>query len=188
MPRLSPDLIRHAPESNRKLLELLRNGLGWPIPARLEEIPLLDFSPEELHLDPTKVARLTKIQQLPKLVDDQTFAAFVLSFKGGRLPQGAIRKLVARLVKKRRTSGRAPVGLWDMHDIIFFCVSEEGNPRLHVVSFREINDKAVIKVISWSNQATVNKINLLAQRELADLVWGDLGITVDARDRAFSGG
>jgi len=188
VPRLSPDLIRHAPESNRKLLELLRNGLGWPIPARLEEIPLLDFSPEELHLDPAKVARLTKIQQLPKLVDGQTFAAFVLSFKGGSLPQGAIRRLVARLVKKRRTSRSAPVGLWEMHDIIFFCVSEEGNPRLHIVSFREVKDKTVIKVISWSNKETENKIDLLAKRELTDLIWGDLGVTVDARNRAFSGG
>jgi len=188
VPRLSSDLIRHAPESNRKLLELLRNGLGWPIPARLEEIPLLDFSPEELHLDPSKVARLTKIQQLPKLVDDQTFAAFVLSFKGGSLPQGAIRRLVARLVKKRRASRTVAMGLWEMEDIIFFCVSEEGNPRLHIVSFRESNDKTVIKVISWSNKATDNKIELLAKRELTDLVWGDLGVTVDARNRAFSGG
>lgn len=188
VPRLSPDLIRHAPESNRKLLELLRNGLGWPIPAHLEEIPLLDFSPEELHLDPAKVARLTKIQQLPKLVDDQTFAAFVLSFKGGSLPQGAIRRLVARLVKKRRASRTVAMGLWEMQDIIFFCVSEEGNPRLHIVSFRELNDKTVIKVISWSNHSPENKIELLARRELTDLIWGDLGVTVDARKRAFSGG
>ena len=188
MPNLDPALVRQAPESNAKLLKLLRNGLGWPIPSGIEELPLLDFSPEELHLDPNKVARLTKIQQLPKLVDDQTFAAFVLSFKGGSLPQGAIRRLVARLVKKRRVSRTAPVGLWEMHDIIFFCVSDEGNPRLHIVSFREVNDKTVIKVISWSNKATENKIELLAKRELIDLIWGDLGVTVDARDRAFSGG
>ena len=188
MPNLDQALVRQAPESNAKLLKLLRNGLGWPIPSGIEELPLLDFSPEELHLDPNKVARLTKIQQLPKLVDDQTFAAFVLSFKGGSLPQGAIRRLVARLVKKRRTSRTVPVGLWEMHDIIFFCVSEEGNPRLHIVSFREVNDKTVIKVISWSNKATENKIELLANRELTDLIWGDLGVTVDARNRAFSGG
>lgn len=188
MPNLDQALVRQAPESNAKLLKLLRNGLGWPIPSGIEELPLLDFSPEELHLDPNKVARLTKIQQLPKLVDDQTFAAFVLSFKGGSLPQGAIRRLVARLVKKRRTSRTAPVGLWEMHDIIFFCVSDEGSPRLHIVSFREVDDKTVIKVISWSNKATENKIELLANRELTDLIWGDLGVTVDARNRAFSGG
>jgi predicted helicase len=188
MPNLDQALVRQAPESNAKLLKLLRNGLRWPIPNGIEELPLLDFSPEELHLDPDKIARLTKIQQLPKLVDEQTFAAFVLSFKGGSLPQGAIRRLVARLVKKRRTSRTGPVGLWDMHDIIFFCVSEEGSPRLHIVSFREVNDKTVIKVISWSNNDTENKIELLANRELIDLIWGDLGITVDARNRAFSGG
>ena len=188
MRNLDQALVRQAPESNAKLLKLLRNGLGWPIPSGIEELPLLDFSLEELHLDPNKVARLTKIQQLPKLVDDQTFAAFVLSFKGGSLPQGAIRRLVARLVKKRRTSRTAPVGLWEMHDIIFFCVSDEGSPRLHIVSFREVNDKTVIKVISWSNKATENKIDLLANRELIDLIWGDLGVTVDARNRAFSGG
>jgi len=188
MPNLDPALVRQAPESNAKLLKLLRNGLGWPIPSGIEELPLLDFSPEELHLDPNKVARLTKIQQLPKLVDDQTFAAFVLSFKGGSLPQGAIRRLVARLVKKRRTSRSSPAGFWNMADIIFFCVADEGNPRLHIVSFREIDEKTVIKVISWSNTSTENRISLLATRELPDLIWGELGLTVDARNRAFTRG
>jgi hypothetical protein len=149
-------------------------------------VPLIEFSPEELHLDPARTARLRKIQQLPRLEEGQTFGAFILSFSGGRLPQGAIRRLVARLVRQRRATRPSAAGPWDLHDIIFFCVSEEGVPRVHVVSFREVDGRATLKVISWSTESTPNRIALLAQRELTDLIWGDLGITVDARDRAFA--
>lgn len=188
MTNINPNLIREAPESSTKLLKLLRTGLSWPIRGNIEEVPLIDFSPEELHLDPSKIARLVKIQQIPKLVEGQDFAAFILSFRGGSLPQGAIRQLVARLVRKRRATRTSPVGMWEMSDIIFFCVAEQGDPRLHIVSFRETDGRTQLKVISWSKASTDNRIALLANRELHDLIWGDLGVAVDARDRAFSAG
>jgi len=60
---INEKLVRNAPKSTEKLLELLFDGLDWPRPAdmEIEDIPLLDWSPDELHLDPTAVARLEKI-------------------------------------------------------------------------------------------------------------------------------
>lgn len=179
-------LIREAPKSTAKLLRLLRVGLHWQIPNDFDDTQLMiEFTPEELHLDPSKVAKLKKIQQLPKLDENQDFAAYILSFTGGSLPQGAIRRLVARLVSKKRASRGGPVGLWGMEDIMFFCVSDDGVPRLHIVSFRETHGRSSMKVISWSSNATENQVTLLADRELRDLVWGESGIEVDARKRAF---
>ena len=106
-------LVRKAPESTDALLELLFDGLDWPRPANMEieEIPLLDWSPDELHLDPDEVARLTKIQQLPPLTAKQPFGVFILSFDGGRLPVGAVRRVVNRLVRKKRARGKSAKSL-----------------------------------------------------------------------------
>lgn len=189
MTSIKPLLVRQAPESNAKFLRFLRSGLRWPIPANFDVSELLiDFSAEELHLDPSRLARLTKIQQIPKLDDSQDFAAFILNFKGGQLPQGAIRRLVARLVRTKRAKQGRQIGFWNLDDIIFFCTSEDDEPKIHIVSFREIEDRTSLKVISWSHASTDNHIALLAERQLPDLIWGELGVTIEARDRAFAYG
>lgn len=189
MTSIEPRLVRQAPESDTKLLRFLRSGLQWPIPADFDDSELLiDFSPDELHLDPSRLARLTKIRQIPKLDDSQDFAAFILNFDGGQLPQGAIRRLVARLVRTGRAKPGRQIGFWNLDDIIFFCTSDDGEPTIHIVSFREVEDRTSMKVISWSCASTDNHIALLAERQLPDLIWGDLGVTVEARDRAFAYG
>ena len=121
---INSDLVRRAPESIASLCELLFTGLDWPQPneMEIEDIPLLDWSPEELHLDPEEIARLTKIQQIPKLTEKQPFGVFILSFEGGRLPIGAVRRVVNRLVRKQRAQAKAKA-LWDLNDLIFFCQS-----------------------------------------------------------------
>jgi hypothetical protein len=170
-------LVRNAPKSTEKLLELLFDGLDWPRPAdmEIEDIPLLDWSPDELHLDPTAIARLEKIQQLPRLTDDQPFGVFILSFDGGRLPVGAVRRLVDRLVRKKRAQAKSAKSLWNLEDLIFFCQSRNGVSTLHIVAFRDTGDRAVMKVISWDTKATDNRVQLIARENLPDLRWPDDG-------------
>jgi Type ISP C-terminal specificity domain len=170
-------LVRKAPESTDALLELLFDGLDWPRPANMEieEIPLLDWSPDELHLDPDEVARLTKIQQLPPLTAKQPFGVFILSFDGGRLPVGAVRRVVNRLVRKKRARGKSAKSLWDMNDLIFFCQSSNGVGTLHVVAFRDTDNVPVMKVISWDTTATGNRVELIASQNLPALCWPDGG-------------
>jgi hypothetical protein len=62
-------LIKAAPTSFPALLSLLSDGLGWPLYDTnvVPEDVLLDWSPEELHLDPDQVARLVGISQIPQL-------------------------------------------------------------------------------------------------------------------------
>ena len=171
---INSDLVRRAPESIASLCELLFTGLDWPQPneMEIEDIPLLDWSPEELHLDPEEIARLTKIQQLPKLTEKQPFGVFILSFAGGRLPIGAVRRVVNRLVRKQRAQAKAKA-LWDLNDLIFFCQSNEKKSTLHVVAFRDSGPTPVLKVISWDTSATNNRIDLIAQKNLPAMCWPD---------------
>ncbi|MFC3687083.1 type ISP restriction/modification enzyme [Aquipuribacter hungaricus] len=166
-------LLRAAPQSTEHLLTLLLDGLDWPIPDGLTWDDLqLEWEPEELHLDPEKVAKLRHISQIPQLKKDQDFGVWVLEFDGGRLPVGAIRRLVQRLVKNERArKGSGTHAQWALPDLLFFCLSEGEEHLLHVVNFREKDGKRVLSVLSWSNEPTQARIDLLVQRGVPDLVW-----------------
>lgn len=166
-------LLQNAPRSADHLLDLLQNGLDWPIPQDLpwDEIQL-EWEPEELHLDPEKVAKLTQISQIPPLTKDQKFGVFVLAFEGGRLPIGAIRRLVQRLVKNERArKGSGTHAQWSLDDLLFFCLSQGQERLLHIVNFRENDGKRVLRVMSWSDQLTRARLDLLVRRGVPDLAW-----------------
>ncbi len=166
-------LLKSAPKSAEHLLDLLLNGLDWPIPDGLSWGDIqLEWEPEELHLDPEKVARLKQISQIPPLTKDQKFGVFVLNFEGGRLPVGAIRRLVQRLVKNERArKGSGTHAQWSLDDLLFFCLSEGQERILHVVNFREKDGKRVLRVLSWSDQLTSARLDLLVRRGVPDLAW-----------------
>ena len=167
-------LLKAAPESTDQLLTLLLDGLDWPIPDGITWDDLqLEWEPEELHLDPEKVAKLKHIFQIPKLQKDQTFGVWVLEFDGGRLPVGAIRRLVQRLVKNERArKGGGTHAQWALPDLLFFCLAEGQEHLLHVVNFRDKDGKRVLNVLSWNNQPTATRLDLLMRRGVPDLLWG----------------
>src|SRR4051794_26962578 len=167
-------LLKAAPQSTDHLLTLLLDGLDWPIPDGLAWDDLqLEWEPEELHLDPDKVAKLRHISQIPQLKKDQDFGVWVLEFDGGRLPVGAIRRLVQRLVKNERArKGSGTHAQWALPDLLFFCLSEGQEHLLHVVNFREKDGKRVLNVLSWSNEPTQARLDLLIRRGVPDLIWG----------------
>lgn len=179
-PELDRELVRQAAESPKHLLDLLTDGLNWPVPEDKNLIDhLIPLKPEELHLNPELLARFDSLQQIPPLVTGQTFAVFLLGFSGGRLPVGAIKRIVNRLVRKKRTgatTGRRAV--WDLEDLLFFCQSSEGVNVVHVVAFQERDNKPVLRVAKWSADATDNRIDLVATNALPALIWpgeqGDL--------------
>lgn len=166
-------LIRAAGKSTNALMRLLFEGLDWPRPANLEpeDVPLIKWSPQDLHLDPESVASLTRIQQLPSLKDGQPFGVFILNFEGGRLPVGAVRRVVSTLVRKKRAQHKGKGGLWNLDDLIFFCQSKDGVSALHMVAFQDSGKVPVLKVVSWNENSTDNAIKLLAQEQLPDLMW-----------------
>lgn len=175
-------LLRAAPRSADNLFDLLMNGLDWPIPDGLSWSDIqLEWELDELHLDPEKVARLKQISQIPPLTKDQRFGVFVLDFEGGRLPIGAVRRIVQRLVRNERSrtdTGRTPQ--FELNDLLFFCLSERSHDVLHVVGFRDSGGKRVLKVLSWGGGVTEAKLDLIINRAVPDLRWIGEGPSIAA--------
>lgn len=185
-------LLKAAPTSPNHLFDLLVDGLDWPIPEGLLLSDIeLDWEPEELHLDPEKIAKLTQISQIPPLTKTQSFGVFVLTFEGGRLPIGAVRRLVQRLVRNERSrTGAGKIPQFELNDLLFFCLSERSHDLLHVVGFRDTDGKRVLKVLSWGGSVTEAKLDLIVKRAVPDLRWlGDgPSITVELDSAQGFGG
>ncbi len=172
-PEIDPNLVREAPRSTAKLLRLLRRGLRWNIPSDqdLDDI-LIDWSPEELNLNPRVVSRLTSIKQIPPLSAAQDFGVFILNFRGGQLPEPAIKRVVDRLVKKqRRARGSSQHPIWELGDLLFFCQNDGNEPSLHIVTFNEIESKPVVKVLGWGIGVSDARVDLLVNEYLPALIW-----------------
>ena len=120
-------LLADAPKSEEHLYRLLREGLRWPFPDGIElDDVYWDWAPEELHLDPDRVARLKHIRQLAPISAAQATGVFILEFDKGNLPIGAIRRVVNQLVRKKRATANASTHpTWALHDLVFFCLSTD---------------------------------------------------------------
>jgi hypothetical protein len=166
-------LIKAAPRSLSDLFSLLYEGFDWPLyDAALEaEDILIDWTPEDLHLDPDQVAKLVGISQIPPLTSKQKFGAFYLRFEGGQLPIGAVRRVVQRLVASKRGKGGGKLPTWKLDDLLFFCQADAERPVLHVVTFQEKNGKRVLRVMTWSEHPTETRLALLARRARDELRW-----------------
>lgn len=168
-------LLREAPKSFSGLIEFLTGYLNWPLPANMEpeDVTPIDWTLDELHLDDQEVARLRSVSQLPKFIDSQPFGAFVLEFEEGLLPIGVVRRVVSQLIKKKRSQIHVSHQQWDLEDLLFFCQSTAGKADIHLVSFTEIEGKAVLKAISWSTDSTENRLEVIADHNLTHLKWSD---------------
>lgn len=186
-------LIKDAPKSIGNLFSLLYEGLDWPIYDMALEADdlLIDWAPEELHLDPDHVARLAGISQIPPLTAKQEFGAFYLRFEGGQLPIGAVRRLVQQLVTSKRGKGGGKLPTWKLSDLLFFCHADGSQPVLHVVNFQEKEGKRVLRVLTWNDQPTETRLNLLTRRALDELRWtsevGPRVVTDPSAGGGFSG-
>lgn len=166
-------LIKAAPRSIGDLFSLLYEGFDWPLYDTALEADdiLIDWTPEDLHLNPDQVAKLVGISQIPPLTSKQKFGAFYLRFEGGQLPIGAVRRVVQRLVTSKRGMGGGKLPTWKLDDLLFFCHADAEQPVLHVVNFQENNGKRVLRVMTWSEHPTDTRLALLARRARDELLW-----------------
>ncbi len=176
-PKLRPvseDLVRRAPKSEADLLKLLSEGLDWPVssPEEVDKKFLLDWKPEELDLDPEAVAQLKRIRSIRPKDSQQQFGVFLLETTGGRLPTGALRKLLDTLVLRARRSKAGAPHQFDARDLLFVVSGEGGARELHFAVFHEDADKRQsLRVISWGMNETDERIRRLVNNQLPALRW-----------------
>lgn len=173
MPSVTEYLTR-AGSSLDAFAEFLIYGLGWPIPNGLvwDDLPI-DWSPAELDLDPEKVGPIG-IHQL-NIVTDQQVGILVLQFDGKRLPVAAIRRIIERFLKTpggRTRSGKRPA--WEEDRVLIFAISPQDN-SIHAIGVGREDGRRVLRSLSWSTRSTPARLELIAERGVPELVWGDRG-------------
>lgn len=190
--KIPENLILGAAQGVDGITKLLTDGLEWPLPDHLDSVPLIEWSPEQLGLDAQQLGKLTSIHQVPKLNSQQPFGVFILEFQGGRLPIGALRKVLDQLVHKQRRRKSGAASQWDLGDLIFFCHSSEAGGSIHVAAWNNTTKRPELRAISWSTNPTATRLELLQRHTLPDLIWPDDVVAVDQwRDQwqsAFSSG
>jgi hypothetical protein len=160
------------------LLSFLRDHLDWPIPPEMDlEEAGVKVDPSEIHLDPKSAAKMTNIYRLLPPTGDEPFGVYFVEFSGGKFPIGAVKRLLERVVKKRRSTKTGHIGRWGKDDLIFVTRTDEAGGRAHLTAFETDHDtnRTKIKVISWGKGDTEARMQRLVTDELPRLRWPEKG-------------
>lgn len=160
------------------LLSFLRDHLDWPIPPEMDlEEAGVKVDPSEIHLDPKSAAKMTNIYRLLPPTGDEPFGVYFVEFSGGKFPIGAVKRLLERVVKKRRSTKTGHVGRWGKDDLIFVTRTDDAGGRAHLTAFETDHDtnRTKIKVISWGKGDTDARMQRLVTQELPRLRWPEKG-------------
>ena len=164
------------------LLIFLRDQLDWPIPPEMDlEDAGVKVDPSEIHLDPKSAAKMTNIYRLLPPTGDEPFGVYFVEFSGGKFPVGAVKRLLERVVKKRRSTKMGHVGRWGKDDLIFVTRTDDAGGRAHLTAFETDHEtnRTTIKVISWGKGDTEARIQRLITEELPRLRWPEEGQPLD---------
>lgn len=168
------DYLKKAGDSSEAFLEFLAHGLHWPIPDGMEwdDLPI-DWSLEDLDLDPEKVGPI-KVYQL-NLVTGQDVGILVLELDNKRLPVAAVRRIIERFLTTpggKSRSGKRPA--WKEERILVFCFSPHDS-SVHALGVALEDGRRVLRTLSWSKNSPSARLELVAQRGIPELVWGERG-------------
>ncbi len=165
------------------LLIFLRDQLDWPIPPEMDlEDAGVKVDPAEIHLDPKSAAKMTNIYRLLPPTGDEPFGVYFVEFSGGKFPVGAVKRLLERVVKKRRSTKSGHVGRWGKDDLIFVTRTDDAGGRAHLTAFEtdHVTNRTKIKVISWGKGDTEARVKRLITEELPRLRWPEKGQPLDS--------
>jgi len=180
--QLDPDGLRDV-RSIEDLLGYLADELDWPEDIAADpEDAVFDWAPEELGIPAERLPDLTSLRQLRPLTADQPWGIFLVEFSGPRLPLGALRRLLERLVSRKRGTGGGTRRTWDLDDLLFVVSTGAGSTaELHMVAFFQVDGRVPeVRSIAWRpEQSPHQHLRRLARELLPHLAWPDEGVAPD---------
>ena len=103
--------------------------------------PVLDFTAEELGIDPKTAAKIQEIKRLRPLSPSQPWGIFFVKFEPKRLPVVALRRILSQVaLKKRASANSAERAAWAADDLLFVSNYGEGDERQ--ISFAHFSQAA----------------------------------------------
>lgn len=103
-------------------LNYLYDKLNWPISQDSPAIDPYDvnweYYPEDLGLKDSDFAKITTLQQMKPLKDNQDWAVFFVEFDAKKMQITVLRKILGALIFNKRNSDHK---IWDKENLLFIC-------------------------------------------------------------------
>lgn len=174
-----PKLVAKAREAGQSLNALgeLLIALDWPLTSGInweQDVPT--WEPEELGLDPAKVARLTHIYQPPL---SGSTGLLLLEFDGTALPKGAVRRVIEQFVQKARRKDKGTRPAWAAARLVVLARSTSDS-GIWAIGLHRAEARTELRHLFWNVKSTAAHFQLLAERDLPLLAWQADGPTLTA--------
>ena len=103
-------------------LNYFYDRLNWPIS---QDSPAIDpyevnweYYPEDLGLKDSDFAKITTLQQMKPLKDNQDWAVFFVEFEYKKMQITVLRKILGSLIYNKRGTDHK---IWNMENLLFVC-------------------------------------------------------------------
>ena len=186
MPDITPNDI-HSIRNFDKLLDFLREKLGWHIPEDIEfEDVAYPLSAEDLDLDEPTQDRIADYWQLPPFPpsqptlgifeNTQPWGIFFLQFNSEDIYRTALRRVLRGLVERRDRNSSLPT--WEHDHLLFICTTTDFQ-RFAFAHFASNENwrRAVLSIFSWEQGDT--HIRTLCEYNLPALAFPSDGFSDD---------
>lgn len=144
-----------------QLVIYLRDDLDWPIESDDVEEVTFDYDPKELGFDSSSAVEIKEIKQIRPLETRQPWGIFWINFEKKRLPIVVLRRILANLaVKKRSSARRGDRPSWRENDLLL--ISAYGEDHERAITFAHFSqdpespgDLPILKVLGWDDADAV---------------------------------
>jgi hypothetical protein len=144
-----------------QLVAYLRDDLDWPIEGNDVEEVTFDYDPKELGFEASSAVEIKEIKQIRPLETRQPWGIFWINFEKKRLPIVILRRILANLaVKKRSSARRGDKPSWRENDLLL--ISAYGEDQERAITFAHFSqdpespgDLPILKVLGWDDADAV---------------------------------
>lgn len=155
-------------------LAYLMNRLHWPIS---EDSPAVDpyevnweYYPEDLGLKDSDFAKITTLQQMKPLSENQAWAVFFVEFDAKKMQITVLRKILGALIFNKRNTDHK---IWDKENLLFVCFwGEAKNRTIGFIHFNEsVKGLPTLKALYFEPQNEAKEVLARYEAQLSHLNW-----------------